>query len=145
VKSQKGITLLSLIIYIVVILVVIGTLSVVSQNFYSSSSYITEMGKYVAEFDKFNMFFIEDVKNNENIYSITENQIIFEDGTIYTYSEQSIYRNKIEICSNIYTCVFTQKEETDQNNFTKKIINVQLSIKGSKMFESENDYVLKYW
>ena len=119
-KSQKGITLLSLIIYIVVILVVIGTLSVVSQNFYSSSSYITEMGKYVAEFDKFNMFFIEDVKNNENIYSITENQIIFEDGTIYTYSEQSIYRNKIEICSNIYTCVFTQKEETDQNNFTKK-------------------------
>lgn len=144
-KSQKGITLLSLIIYIIVLLVVIGTLSMVSQAFYSNTSYIADMGKYVAEFDKFNMYFLEDVKNNSNIYSITSNQIVFEDGTTYSYSKQSIYRNKVEICSNIYTCTFSNKEEVDENNFIKRIINVKLSIKGSTVFESENDYVLKYW
>ena len=144
-RLEKGITLTSLIIYIVLLLVAIGILSTISQYFYSNTSYITEMGKYVSEFDKFNMYFIEDVKNNSELYSVREDQIIFGDGTIYTYFEQSIYRNKVEICSNIYTCAFTQKEQVDENSFIKKIVGVKLSIMGSKLFESENDYILKYW
>ena len=144
-KSQKGITLTSLILYIVVLLVVISTLSVVSTYFYSNTSYITDTGKYIAEFNKFNMYFIEDVKNNSNIYSITDNKIIFEDGTIYTYSDASIYRNKVQICKNINSCNFSKFEETDSNNFTKQIVNVKMKIKGSQVFETENNYVLKYW
>ena len=144
-KSEKGITLTSLILYIVVLLVVIATLSVISTHFYSNTSYITDMGKYIAEFNKFNMYFIEDVKNNSRLYSIVEDKIVFEDGTIYTYSNNSIYRNKVEICKNIYNCSFSQIEETDSNDFTKQIINVTLSIDGTEMFETENSYVLKYW
>lgn len=144
-KEEKGITLTSLILYIMVLLVVVGTLSYVSTYFYSNTSYITDIGKYTAEFNKFNVYFIEDVKNNSNLYSITENKIVFEDGTIYTYSNGSIYRNKVEICKNINSCIFSKIEETDRNNFTKQIINVKLSIKGSEGFESENNYVLKYW
>lgn len=144
-KSEKGITLTSLIIYIVLLLFVIGILSTISEYFHLNTSYIMEMGKYVSEFDKFNMYFIEDVKNNSELYDITSDKIIFSDGTIYTYSEGCIYRNKVEICSNIHTCVFTQKDEVDKNNFVKKIINIKLSIKGSKIFTSDNDYVLKYW
>lgn len=144
-KSEKGITLASLILYIVVLLVVVGTLSYISTYFYANTSYITDMGKYTVEFNKFNMYFIEDVKNNSNLYSITENKIVFEDGTIYTYSNGYIYRNKVEICKNVNNCVFNKIEETDSNNFTKQIINVRLSIKDSKKFESENNYVLKYW
>lgn len=144
-KSQKGITLISLIIYIVVLLIVIGTLSIISKHFYSNTSYITDMGKYVSEFNKFNMYFVEDVKNNSDLYSIEENKIVFEDGTIYTYYNGEIYRNKVELCSNINTCIFEKREEKDDNNFVKKIINVKLSIKGSRVFETQNDYVLKYW
>lgn len=144
-REEKGITLISLIIYIILLIVVVGILSTISQHFYSNTSYITDMGKYASEFNKFNMYFIEDIKNNSNIYSIDANKIVFEDGTIYTYSNQAIYRNKVEICSNIYSCIFSNKEEIDENNFTKKIINVKLIIKGAKLFESENDYVLKYW
>ena len=33
----------------------------------------------------------------------------------------------------------------DENEFEKKIINVKIRIEGSKNFETENDYVLKYW
>jgi len=145
VKSEKGITLTSLILYIILIIVVISILSFVSKYFYSNTSYITDMGKYAAEFNKFNMYFIEDIKNNTNIYSIEDAKIVFEDGTIYTYSNGSIYRNKVQICRNIYNCVFSKTEQTDGNNFTKQIVNVKFKVEGSENFETENDYVLKYW
>ena len=144
-KSEKGITLTSLVIYIVLLLMVVAILSNVSKYFYSNTSYISDMGKYTAEFNKFNMYFIEDVKNNSNLYSIEQDKIVFEDGTIYTYYENTIYRNKVELCTNINSCEFNKKEEKDKNNFVKQIVNVKMSIRGSKLFESENNYVLKYW
>ena len=41
-KSQKGITLTSLVIYIVVLLIVLGLLSNISKYFYSNTKYITD-------------------------------------------------------------------------------------------------------
>ena len=105
-KSEKGITLISLIIYVVLLLIVVSFLSVVSTHFYSSTKYLMDNGKYVSEFDKFNMYFIEDVKNNIDVYSIETNKIVFEDGTAYTYLNKSVYRNKVEICKNIERCEF---------------------------------------
>lgn len=144
-KSQKGITLTSLVVYIVVLLIVLGLLSNISKYFYSNTKYITDANKYVSEFNKFNMYFIEDVKNNTNLYSIKNNQIIFEDGTMYTFDKKSIYRNKVEICNNIQICTFDKVEETDKNGFTKQIIKVKFAVKSSEIFAVENDYVLKYW
>lgn len=144
-KSEKGITLTYLIIYVVLLILVVSTLSIVSTHFYSNTKYLMDNGKYVSQFDKFNMYFIEDVKNNKETYSVESNKIVFEDGTIYTYSEKSIYRNKVELCRNIENCIFSKLDETDDNNFTKKIINVKLSIAGENKFETENNYVLKYW
>lgn len=144
-KSEKGITLTYLIIYVVLLILVVSTLSIVSTHFYSNTKYLMDNGKYVSQFDKFNMYFVEDVKNNKETYSVESNKIVFEDGTIYTYSEKSIYRNKVELCRNIENCIFSKLDETDDNNFTKKIINVKLSIAGENKFETENNYVLKYW
>lgn len=144
-RSEKGITLTYLIIYIILLILVVSTLSIVSTHFYSNTKYLMDNGKYVSEFDKFNMYFIEDVKNNKETYSVDTNKIVFEDGTVYTYSEKSIYRNKVELCRNIENCTFSKLEETDDNNFTKKIINVKLSIAGENKLETEINYVLKYW
>lgn len=144
-KSEKGITLISLSIYIMTISIAIGILSIISQYFYSNVSYISEMGKYASEYNKFNMYFIKDIKNNTDVYSISDNKIVFDDGNMYTYSNGAIYRNKIKICSNIKECIFKKIEETDDNNFTKKIINVNVLIDGTKVFAAEDNYVLKYW
>lgn len=146
-KSEKGITLTSLVIYIVLLMLVVSFLSLVSSKFYSKTEYLKDANKYSSEYNKFNMYFIEDVKNNNNIYSISEDnkQIVFEDGTMYTYSNQSIYRNKVKICDNVKFCAFTKREETDQNNFTKIIINVNMKINANPEFETQNDYTLKYW
>jgi len=147
VKSEKGITLMTLIVYMIVLCVVVSMLSIISNFFFANSKYITENSKYIAEYNKFNMYFIEDVKNNQDTYQITANEIIFKDGTIYTYKgdkDNSIYRNKVKICRNIAYCNFSKSIVT-VNEVEKKLINVHMMISGSKMFETSNQYVLKYW
>ena len=149
-KQEKGITLTSLIIYMILLTFAISMLAVISDMFFSNTKYITESGKYISEFNKFNMYFIEDVKNNNNTYEVTNHQIIFEDGTIYTYYEApdklniSLLDIDLKICNNIAYCKFT-KTEQKQNNITKNLIQVQMAIKSSKLFEVKNEYVLRYW
>lgn len=147
-KNQKGVTLISLIVYIIVLTIVISILSMVSQSFFYNIKYVTERGKYVSEFNKFNMYFIKDVKNNKDILECTKNRVILEDGTVYTYEskEQSIYRNKVKICNNINACNFTKEETNPQETGKiKKMIKVEMIIKGTKDVKTTNEYVLKYW
>lgn len=146
-KSQKGITLTVLIIYIVIMCFVISMLATVSTFFFDNTDQIKTNAKYIAEYNKFNMYFIEDVKNNEEIERISSNEIVFKDGTVYTYkgsSDRSIYRNKVKICKNISYCNFS-KAITTVNDVEKKIVNVHMVIEGSGFFETNNEYVLKYW
>lgn len=147
-KSEKGITLIMLIVYIIILLLIVGILNSINNMFTSNLNYITENSKYVSEFNKFNMYFIEDVKNNRNaqvIQSETQSEIIiiFDDGTKYTYSDKGIYRNKVKICNNIESCNFTLRNE--EHSTEKKIITVEMTIKALNLFEAKNDYVLRYW
>lgn len=139
-KDEKGITLISLIIYIILLMMVIVLLTKVSDNFFFNLKYISDNKKYTAEFNKFNMYFIEDIKNNKNTYKLESSEIIFENGIIYTYKidEQAIYRNKVKICSNVTNCGFLEVE----NEVDKNIIKVIIQIKSERF---ENEYVLKYW
>lgn len=146
-KSEKGITLMSLILYVILLVLVVSMLSIMSDLFFSNTEILTNNSKYIAELNKFNMYFIEDVKNNNDIYKIENNKIIFEDGTIYTYNaspDNGIYRNKVKICDNIEFCKFSAKQQKT-NNTNKKIINVQMIIESPKVFYTNNDYTLKYW
>ena len=133
-KSQKGITLTSLIIYIITLLLVLSILSIITQFFMRNKDMLTEQSQYISEYNKFNMYFIEDVKNNSDIYSISNNEIIFKDGTVYTYKsgeDNSIYRNKVKICRDVYLCEFTKKQ--DVNN--KKVINVHIYMNEGSLLE----------
>lgn len=146
-KSNRGITLISLIVYMVVLTIVISMLAMVSDLFFNNTNYIMDNGKYISEFNKFNMYFIEDVKNNSKVTSASSDEIIFDDGTIYTYKgdkDKGIYRNKVKICENISLCEFSKKENT-VDGFTKNILVVRIAIRGNKLFDTTNEYVLKYW
>ena len=145
VKSEKGVTLISLIIYVLILVIVVSMLSAVSSVFFNNTEYLTNNAKYISEFNKFNMYFIEDVKKNKSA-EVTSNQIKFEDGTVYTYvlNDRGIYRNKVKICENIAYCMF-EDEEKVVNNVTKKIIIVKVVIDASNLFETTNRYVLRYW
>lgn len=144
-KSENGITLTSLVIYIVVATIVIGTMAIVSSFFFSNMNLIKDQDQYAVEFNKFNMFFVNDVKNNKTA-QVQANQIVFEDGTTYQYSAEnkSIYRNNVEVAKQVESLNFTT-ENYQVENTTKILINVEMSIGERENFNKTVQYVLKYW
>lgn len=144
-KSEKGITLSSLVIYMIIATAVISSVALLSSNFYSNMYKITEQSNYTPEFNKFSMFFSEDVKNNKSA-EVSSTKVTFEDGTIYEYKagEKAIYRNKTKISEKLDTINFSTSN-VKVNNTTKQIINVKMEIEGVKFAPNGIEYVLKYW
>ena len=143
-RSNKGITLTSLVIYMAVATLVIGSMALLGTHFYSNAELIKEPSEYVVEYNKFNMFFIEDVKTNKTA-TINGTTITFEDGTKYEYKGNSIYRNNNEIAKNVQSVQFTADTYVVSNT-TKNLITVNLNIGTSeKNYEKQIEYVLRYW
>lgn len=143
-KSEQGVTLTSLVIYIAVATVLISTMAVMSSHFFANIQLVKNQSDYVVEYNKFNMFFIQDVKANKAA-SIIGTTIVFEDGTKYEYKDESIYRNDKKIAKNIRTASFEPATYT-VNNVTKNLIKVNLNIGvEKKLYQKQIEYVLKYW
>ena len=148
-KSEKGITLIILTIYIIIFSIVIILLANLSSYIYSNLKNINDRSVDVSEFNKFNMYFIEDVKTNSQaeIRTLTDSntmQIVFQDGDIYSYviNEKSIYKNEQKIARNI--------EAFNAEGYiidAKKYIQVSIEIgtDDETNYTKATDYVLKYW
>ena len=65
-KSEKGITLTSLAIYIMVVIIVVGILATITVSLRSNIKDINKEGTSDIEIDKFNMYFLQDVKKQGN-------------------------------------------------------------------------------
>ena len=144
-KKEKGITLTSLVIYIIVFVIIIAIMANISNYFYSNIEGIKDSPKYVAEFNKFSMFFIADVKRNTEIIAISEDSLQFADGTKYEYRDNSIYRNNEEISKYVKSFSFEKKPYVI-NSFSKTLINVNSIFGTDKEQITRNvDFVLRYW
>lgn len=114
-KEEKGITLLSLITYIIVLLLVISVVTLVSNFLMNNMNELQSDSKDISEINKFDLSFLTDIKQERvSVYRIGENGefIILEypDGrdVQYIYDENAIYRiennqEKRKISSNIET------------------------------------------
>lgn len=146
-KSEKGITLISLTVYIIVMLIVLGIMQTISSFFYGNLNLIRDSAKYASEFDRFNSYIITDVKNNTKV-SVSSNTIIFEDGTTYIYSEEDegIYRGQTKVASHIKSFNVSKKTITI-NNVDKDILTVNIIIGNStkNLLNKQIDYTLRYW
>lgn len=146
-KSEKGITLTSLAIYIAVILIVVGIMTTISEFFYSNLNIVRNSAKYASEFDKFNSYIVKDVKSNKKV-NVNNTTIIFEDGTTYVYNEsdKGIYRGKVKIATHVeaFSC---SKKTITINNVDKDILTVNIIIGSSSknLLNKKIDYTLKYW
>lgn len=153
-KSEKGITLTILVIYVIFFSIIIGLLATLSRYIYSNLQYVNDDSIDVSEFNKFNMYFIEDVKTNTQaeIKQLMSDdgknilQITFEDGDTYRYikEEKTIYKNRQKIAKNIQDLDAMQIEDATNN---KKYIevNIKIGAKDETNYEQEINYVLKYW
>ena len=137
-KSQKGITLISLTIYVIVMALVIGVIAILSTFFYSNMKDINQTVDPITEYTKFNSFFSDEV-NHENIKILECG--VYEEGTEnqqnYTFVKKNkgIYRNQVKIAKEIEDCTFTRDVKNG-----KDVVEVKVTA-GNKT--RENAYTLK--
>ena len=149
-KSEKGITLAALVIYVIIFSITIALLASLSNYVLGNLSNINSEQVSSEEFNKFNTYFVSDVKQSKmvNISEQSGNVVIkLESGSIYTYkkSEKAIYKNKEKIARNIVG--FTAKSSVD-TTYNKNVIEVAIKTGKNESkpgFEKTIKYVLKYW
>ncbi|MBO4816149.1 MAG: hypothetical protein J5507_04460 [Clostridia bacterium] len=162
-KSQKGITLASLAIYIVLIFIVIGILATVTANIQGNVKNTNVDSEKMAEINKFNMYFIQEVKKVGNkIESIEDNNktITFSSGKSFSFDNEtnSIKMiqsgTQIEISKKIENCTFSSSLENGKIIITViiKPQNTQDPIRNEYVlnedqensnYENEENYVYK--
>ena len=145
IKSQKGVTLVALTVYILFFTIIIGILTTISNYFYGGVGKAMNTPDYVAEFNKFVMFFAVDIKNYSSA-TVTNSSIEFEGGPTYKYQDGKIYRNDVEIATDFLQCTFTTNTYTI-NSITKNIINVsfQIGYDNEDSIADNIDFTLRYW
>lgn len=107
-KSQKAITMVSLIIYVGCFLVVSGIVGAVTVFFYNNTSLLNSEVYSSAEYNKLNMYLVKESEeegnsfvnfdNSSNMYTLT-----FSNGNVYTFDKDSnlLYFNKICLCEDV--------------------------------------------
>lgn len=132
-KSQKGITLMSLIVYIIVVLAALTMLATITASFRSAVDNVDEDAETIADYNRFNMYILKEVKKTgNNIIECTDTNVKFSTGAIYKYEENTIYLledvdlenyKKIALVEDITECKFTKKDENG-----KVVLQVDIKI-----------------
>lgn len=154
-KSEKGITVSSLVVYVIALTIIVGTIATMTKYYYGNINKLSSNTSSMEEITKFNTYITEEVNKASNIIydcntqnsDENDNYVIFYNAndkdetnpksgyTQYTFKNKSIYLNKIKICSNIDDCKF--EDVSDTNNYKLK---VTLTINGNT---KETVYTLK--
>ena len=106
-KSEKGITLTSLVIYVIGITIIFAVVANLTIYFNKNSRTIEYTTNNSAQITRLNQYLINDTKKeNAQIIEINENIITIQANgeTIkYTYDKDSkgIYRNKVKIANDV--------------------------------------------
>lgn len=113
-KKQKGITLMSLVIYIIVMMIVLVTLMSIVNKFNENNQAIQADTKDIVEFNKFNTYFLKEIKSiNNKIDEINDNYILFSSGNSFNFIENAIYYNNIKICTGVDAFIIQQGKNGD--------------------------------
>jgi len=113
-RNNKGITLTSLIIYVIGMTIVVATIATLTSFFYKNID-VADINVDTTQYTKFSSIFSREFNRENN--SVIEcktledgtNYIIFSSGNQYTYDSESksIYRNSVKICNNVDICEFS--------------------------------------
>lgn len=143
-KKENGITLTSLIIYVIGMVIVVTTVSTLTTYFYKNID-INSTNNDTTQYTKFTSVFLEEINKGQNevieAKTILESDkkvsyIIFSDGNQYTFKEEnkSIYKNQVKICENIDNCEFSYKYQDSQ-------YIVQVQLKSGKIDKTGNNAI----
>ena len=125
-KKEKGITLISLIVYIVVLIVVLSIASMITSQFYGNTKTLQGNVDEILEFNKFNNYFLKEIKTSNNavekIENINSNYILFKTGNSFLLQGNAIYYNDIKVCEKVKNMIISLGKNGDSLDET--VINV---------------------
>lgn len=117
-KSEKGITLISLTISIIVMMIAVAIVSMISVYFYKNTDVLANNINPLTEYNNFNTCFAEEVNHpNLKVLEWGEDYIVFDNGVQYSYipENKGIYKDKVKICKDVEKCVFEVKIKNGKN------------------------------
>lgn len=117
-RGNKGITLTSVIIYVIGMLIVVGTIANLTSFFYKNINQDEIQKDTTSQYTKFSSIFLEEINNKDNYIidcktkmenGIKQSYIIFSSGNQYTYTSENgcVYKNNVKICEYIDDCDFS--------------------------------------
>lgn len=134
-KEEKGITLISLTLYIVLSMIVLAMLAMLTIYFRKNLNNVNVQTEHEIEFDKLNVQLLKETKienNKINTDKATSTKIEFTNGNIYEYfaDEKAIYlNNNIKIAEHMTLCEFEVDSQGDKQIL---ITHVEIGEKGRK-------------
>lgn len=123
-KSQKGVTLISLTIYVISMVIVVAITSVISSYFFSNMKQATATINPLTEYTKFDSFFSEEVNHERlKVLACEEDYIVFDNGVQYLFvpENKSVYRNMVKVCDEVESCSFQNQIMNGKNTVIVKI------------------------
>lgn len=137
-KSNKGVTLTSLIIYVIGMTIMVSIIATLTSFFYKNID-IGDINSNTTQYTKFTSILSEEVnkKNNSVIdcQSLTDgvSYIVFSSGNQYTFNQESksVYRNNVKICDNIDTCDFSYTYIDSKYKIKVSFITANIDMTGS--------------
>ena len=101
-KSENGVTLISLVVYVMSFLVIVGIVALISNFFFSNSKIFSSEATAATEFDMLNAYLIKEVKQYENWIKVQE-----DDESIEGIEKKISFANGNEY-------IFIKEKETDE-------------------------------
>ena len=129
-KSKKGITMMSLIIYITSFLVITGVVAGITAFFYGNSNLMTQELYSSADYNKLNLYMVKESEQKGNRVSkinsdenITKD-VTFSNGDKFTFDSVNhlLYYNSICLCEDVKE--FDVKPYSDSG---KEVLNVKIN------------------
>ena len=138
-KSQKGVTLISLTVYIIALLIIITMITIISSFFRENvTNKIGDIDSLVG-YTKFNSFFAKEIKKGDiEVVEFAKNYIVFNNDIQYNYIKENrgIYRNKVKIVKDVQDCEFSVITDS-----SKYVITIKLTMQNDK--ERINLYTIR--
>ena len=129
-KNERGVTITSVLIYIIALTAVVIIIGRISTYFYRNMDQVTTNTAAAAEYTKFNSYFTDEINIEGNEVEFWEpNLIIFSKSeNQYTFQGNGVYRNKVKICKDVDACTFSYNEDTKKIDVYLKIYNREYNV-----------------
>ena len=86
-KSQKGITMMSLIIYVMSFLAICGVVAVITTFFHNNSKVFSNEATASSEYDMLNAYLVKETKQSEDLATENGSNLIFQNGNEYIFTK----------------------------------------------------------